>query len=197
MLYYSKKSKHKIVHKYGCSCLNKMSPQNQKTFSSFSEARASGYHFCKNCSPMIKKYRNEATEFNSICEENRYTVRVGRASIDIVSEVDSWKICLTDNSKTILYHKNFYYSENDKSPIKGYHNQNCSYNKLIGYLDYIKSHDEYRIEHPKTINGEYKNKSGFRNDLKKHRSVKQRKRANELRNLFLLFDLLNEEKLTG
>lgn len=65
--------------------------------------------------------------------------------LDIESLEDRWKIYLDDRKgRMYLFHKNVWYPEDDSLPFPGYHRQMVYADTVLGYLNYIVSHDLFR-----------------------------------------------------
>ena len=68
--------------------------------------------------------------------------------MDVISKESTWKIIVNGYKRYIwLYHKNAHgYHYNDLVP--GFHSQKIIRSSIMGYMEYISSHDEYRIKNP-------------------------------------------------
>ena len=69
-------------------------------------------------------------------------------TIDVISRSGKWKIIVNGQKHFIwLYHKNTNGSEM-RGLVPGYHSQSVRRSTLMGYMRYIKGHDEYRENDP-------------------------------------------------
>lgn len=151
---YSANSHRKIVHYSHCKILQRISKESRRTFDSTEEARAHGYRLCNCCAPIAGKYRKERKQVNDFCKTNGFTFRLLDGTIHVFSKNDCWRIIVNGNKNNLfLYHKNTdRRCRRDTHPniVPGFHSQTFRSKTILGYLEYIASHDAYRAEHPWT-----------------------------------------------
>ena len=150
-LFYSINSHRKIVHHPHCRILQKIPKESRLNFKDIKKAKKEGYRLCYCCSPVAGKYRKEEADISNYCKESGITVRLQDEVIHIISRHDCWRIIsLGEEKKLVLFHKNRqhrYFDRKHPVIINGFHLQPCNYGSILGYLEYISSHDRYRDEH--------------------------------------------------
>ena len=153
-LIYSAKSHRKIVHLPNCKILEHISKENLRSFKNFEEAKAHGYRLCNCCSSIVQKYRKEKRKVKDYCRDHGFIFKLQDEAIHVISKHDCWQMITSGNRNNLfLYHKNTAirrYKEKNPSIIPGYHSQAFRSETIMGYLEYISSHDGYRDEHPCT-----------------------------------------------
>ncbi len=151
-LIYSIKSHRKIVHYPHCSIIHRIAKGNRRTFESIDEAQAQGYMLCNCCPPIAQRYRKERGAVDDCCAGRGLTLYLHDGIIDIFSRHDCWKLITKGQKNGIfLYHKNNLKKDvwtRDKNRVPGYHLQAFRSGTILGYLEYIDSHDSYRDAHP-------------------------------------------------
>lgn len=151
-LIYSIKSHRKIAHYPHCSIIHRIAKGNRRTFESFDEAQAQGYMLCNCCPPIAQRYRKERGAVDDYCAGRGLTLYLHDGIIDIFSRHDCWRLITKGQKNSIfLYHKNNlkkYVWTKDKDLVPGYHLQAFRSNTILGVLEYIDSHDNYREAHP-------------------------------------------------
>lgn len=155
-LIYSANSHRKIVHLSHCKIIQRIPKSSRRTFDSLEEAQEHGYRLCNCCPSISGKYRKERRQVNDFCKDNGFTFKLLDGTIHVISRHDCWRIIVNGNNKSLfLYHKNTgkrYHKEPNPSIIPGFHSQSFRSKTILGYLEYIASHDSYRDEHPCTEN---------------------------------------------
>lgn len=146
-VYYSVSSHRKIVHMSSCSVLKRIEKERIRTFDNMEEAWLKGYHLCRCCSPLMKKYRREKNDIEQWCFENGFYTYLKSEKLFIGSHLHAWCICSDRNGQeTEFYHQNWFEKKNfDDCFLLGYHKQNYKSFTLVGYLKYIKNHDTYML----------------------------------------------------
>lgn len=147
---YSVNSHRKIVHMTNCRIIQRIPKQNRKTFDSFEEAYEQGYRHCNCCSVIAQKYRKEKKAVDSFCRQHQLHFELINGVIHVISRHDCWRIIVNGKKNILfLYHKNTHWNKNKKIPsiIPGYHSQAYRTDSILGYLEYIVKHDNYRDEH--------------------------------------------------
>ena len=150
-LFYSTNSHRKIVHLCHCKVLQRIPKENRRSFDSLEEAEDHGYRLCSCCPPIAQKYRKERIPVKDFCTDHEFTISLLNGAIHVISRHDSWQIITNGKKNTpFLYHRNKEERSNEKYPsvIPGYHSQAYRSTTILGYLQYIDSHDRYRDEHP-------------------------------------------------
>ena len=155
-LVYSANSHRKIIHFSHCKIIQRIPKSSRRTFDSLETAQEHGYRLCKCCPSIARKYRKERKQVDDFCKDNGFTFKLLDGKIHVISKHDCWQIIVNGNNKSLfLYHKNTYkryYKETLPSIIPGFHSQSFRSKTILGYLEYIASHDKYRDEHPCTEN---------------------------------------------
>lgn len=151
-VYYSIKSHRKTVHLSNCSYLCHIPSKNIRSFKSLEEAEKYGYRLCNCCPSIASKYRKERKQIKEFCKTQGFISKIHNGSLHIISACDCWQIITNGrNNSMFLYHKNTdmrFRREKHPSMVPGYHSQSFRSDTIIGYLNYISSHDEFRSEHP-------------------------------------------------
>ncbi len=178
MMFYSKKSKNKVIHHCHCYYFRHMDHNSIGKFETIEEARGAGYHLCKCCAPMGKYYRKEYYNMKGYVTKNALIVEYMDGEIVIQTPYSNWKIIVNGQKNHIfLYHKNTYMKRHDKrSLVPGYHSQSVRRNTLMDYLKYIVEHDAYRLHYPEhqkkgfiPLKGKKKNKQRLKKEKKRER----------------------------
>ncbi len=150
-LFYSANSHRKIVHQSHCKILKRVPKENRLRFESLEEAKAHGYRLCNCCPSIAQKYRKERAQITEFCRKRGFTMKLQDGVIHVISRHDCWRIITNGNNNTLfLYHKNTAkrtYKEKIPSIIPGYHSQAYRSKTILGYLEYIDSHDGFWDEH--------------------------------------------------
>ena len=153
-VFYSVNSHRKVVHLQNCTILRRIPKENRRSFSSIEEARAHGYHLCSCCAPIAQKYRKERKKIKEFCRMNDLTCKLQDGALHVISRHDCWRIIVNGHNKNIfLYHKNTDRRERNNpyhNFVPGYHSQPSHSSTILGYLEYIVAHDQYRDQHPCT-----------------------------------------------
>lgn len=149
MYYYSKKSHNKIVHLSHCTYFQHMNHDEIGTFGRMDEATSAGYRICKCCAPIRKYYKEEYYKIKDYASKNGIAFYLSNGEFIVQTPYSKWKIITNGRKNYIfLYHKNIYSKNIDKSLVPGYHSQAVRRNTIMGYLQYIVDHDNYRLKNP-------------------------------------------------
>ena len=153
-LYYSANSHRKVVHHCFCSHFRRVPKESRRSFESLEEAQAHGYRLCNCCPPVAQKYRKERKEIQKYSAAHALTCKLQDGVFHVISKHDCWRIIVNGkNNVLFLYHKNSEKRGGKKqqsSIVPGFHSQAYHAKTILGYLEYIVSHDEYRDQHPFT-----------------------------------------------
>ncbi len=176
MYYYSKNSRKKIIHKGLCFHVANSYIDNIGCFDSLGQAYENGYRLCKHCNPLASRYRKELKSILAYSQEKGIAVEGRNRFIGITSISSKWKIILSvDQQQIRLYHKNAFETDNDAlSPVSGYHLQRVYKNSIMGYLEYIVQHDQYRRENPLYIKPSKKPSPPPRKGTKRYKNAQKR-----------------------
>ncbi len=144
------KSKNKIVHRPDCRYMKIIPTRNRKEFATFNEAEQEGYIQCKYCAGIIRLLRAEAKNIRKYCVLNGiiYDFNTKDGALDLISHSGKWKIVLERYPDVIgLYHQNNNVIKKNGF-VPGFHKQKARCDSLLGYMEYIVSHDAYRTKNP-------------------------------------------------
>ena len=201
MFYYSKRSHRKIVHTHACFLVHGFDPEAIGTFETLPEALDAGYRLCRRCNPILRQYQKEQTAILDYCRENGMSVYLNERYLSIISPISRWRVTVSPNGTTMLYHKNTELRASDAaSAIRGYHNQHIRFRSLPEYFSYITSHDAFRMHHPEVPRAALaqmppKQKEPPRKGTKRWHKEQTRRRAAErkraIRNVLALIDSLD------
>ena len=190
MCYVCGKSSNKIIHNMNCRYVKMMPDRNKNYYSSLKDAEEAGYVQCKYCAYIQKYIRNEKKELDGYCKPNGlyYMFNSADGSLDVISRTGRWKVIVNGQRHFIwLYHKNIRNSSNDtKTFVQGYHSQKVRKSSLMGYMQYIVEHDNYRTETPL-----YKNQMTGKGRHAKRDQERHAKKVRRLQSIRYVTDLLN------
>ncbi len=194
MMFYSKKSKNKIIHNCNCSYLKRMNQSYIGKFESIKEARYAGYHLCKHCAPMWKYYSKEYFKIKEYAENQKMFFEYVDGEIIVQTPYSNWKIIVNGQKNFIfLYHRNTYGRlTNKKELVSGYHSQSVRRNTLIEYLMYIAEHDMYKLSSSYYEKKKSESKKGKK--INKQKKRKQKRREHYQRTMNVLALLENEKR---
>ncbi len=183
MYFYSVNSRQKRIHSSYCPYFKRIKKTNRRTFDTKKDADTQGYHLCKLCSPIGAHFRKEYRQMFDYSIENGMTFEYKDEVIKIITPHSRWKIITNGNkNKMYLYHKNKIYYEDQKSLIDGYHRQAVRSTSILGYMEYINKHDNFRSHNPLKQKHEYqpprKGTKRYRKEMY-HRKRRQRRESIE------------------
>ena len=152
MLVYSCISPRKIVHLPHCPMIQQIAKQNRRQFDSLDQAHQNGFRLCKCCPSAARKFNKERRGIKAFCNRTGMTVFLAEGEIHIVSEKDTWRIIAPNgkHKKLVLYHRSAIRrkGETNLGPVPGFHIQAFRSPTILGYLQYIEEHDNYRRDNP-------------------------------------------------
>lgn len=156
MVYYSIKSRDWIFHQEYCPNLRNIKAENIRWVPTAYQAWNAGYRHCDCCALINKLFAKEENVIEEYCEEQDVAFSIQNGQMQISTGYSQWKVVCeeSDNNKykLVLYHKNTETRRRDElSPIKGYHNQEKQFNRLIDILHYIVRHDDILIRHDEEV----------------------------------------------
>ena len=144
-------SRKKVVHLPGCAYVRRMHNANRKQFDTLSLALDSGYRPCRCCCPSVqRKFAREKRKIEAFSQRNGLFVFSAEDGIHVISKLDTWRIVRTYGKACFdLYHRNTQVRAGDtKSAVPGFHMQKVYRDSILGYLQFIRAHDDYRQAHP-------------------------------------------------
>ena len=184
-VYYSIKSRKKVVHLSHCGYIRRIARNNLRSFKSLEEAEKHGYRLCNCCPSIAHKYRKEKKQIDEFCKTKGFTAELYNGAVHIISALDRWQVIINGRNKSMfLYHKNTdtrFHPEKYPSSIPGYHSQCARSDTILGYLNYIDEHDDYRSKHPlkEYPYGRNDKKSSNKSDLTAEKRKKKSKPADK------------------
>lgn len=149
--------------------------------------------------PIVRYYRTEESEIEKFCMEHYITCFLSGKSLVIETPASLWKIITNGQRNLIfLYHRNDSRSDDYEEPdalVPHYHAQSCRRSTIMGYLEYIVAHDEYRDKNPAERPKKKKKtpRKGTRRYRAEERKKKRRQTKEENRRVRELLDSLHEE----
>ena len=192
MFYYSIESRSKVVHYEGCHHLKKIKKENLKSSDNIHALRQSSYGICSCCSPIARHLRSERAQLEQLCQENGLSYSLKKDALHVNTHSSKWKILVSNTGCTFeLHHGNSFEGEHNDS-VPGYHKQNFFSDSLVGYLDYINSHEYYRMLNPlHIVTPKEPPKKGTRRyrALQKNLAAKERRR--KISNVINLIDSIS------
>lgn len=193
MVYASIKSREKVFHLPHCKIHTRINRNYRITFDTPNQARAAGYRMCNCCSSMGMRLRKEQAAIDAFCEKNDLRYLLWDGDLMIQAPNSDWKIIVSGrNKKMFLYHKNKFRSpSDDASMIPGYHSQAIRHNSILGYLEYIVSHDEFRQKETQAR----ERKRTSKRDLRRNTNHIQRGKTNRKYSANQLYSILDSLSL--
>lgn len=192
MLFFSVKSKEKVIHYEECPHLRNIKKENLCSFDNIKDARNTGYRICSCCSPVLKLIKNEENKMDKFCLENGLSYYIDNGDLGIKTFRSEWKIIASDNRDTVeLHHKNSFKKEHDDS-LTGYHKQNYAANSIMGYMRYISEHDCFRMHNPIMVYVEKEQPhKGSKRWKKQQEAARKRVRRYEIKKVLDLIENLS------
>jgi hypothetical protein len=155
MVFYSAKSRDWVFHQERCPSLKNIKADNIRWLPSVYDAWSEGYRHCDCCALINRLFAKEENEIEEYCEEKDVAFSLQNGQMQISTGYSQWKVICEEEGnryKLVLYHKNTETRKGDElSPIKGYHNQEKRFYKLIDILQYIVRHDDILIQHDENV----------------------------------------------
>ena len=146
-LYYSLTSKKRIFHLAACRYRRRIAVDSLVILDDFSQAADRGLLPCKCCLRVLQRYRSESSQIHRFCRENGIFAELRKITVHIVSACDCRRIT-ADNRRSgmALYHRNTQFRiRQAPSPIAGFHLQPVNCDTIMSYLEYIVSHNRFKI----------------------------------------------------
>ena len=148
MYKYIYSTKGNVYHRRGCKYVQMINEEYKKEGVA-SSLKKKGYCKCKYCSTLAFKFKSEKHVIDKYCEDNNLIYRVDDELLLVQSEIASWLIKYDDkNEEFILFHGNRCPEDVELKKLlsKDYHRQKSAKTSktLMGFLIYIKDHDNYR-----------------------------------------------------
>lgn len=192
MFYYSINSKEKIVHYEECHHLKNIKSENLKSFENAKEFRENGYRICSCCSSIPKLLKKEKTEISKYCQENGLAYFMHKDELVIKTIHSKWKVLVSGNKETLeLHHKNSFRKEYSNS-VTGYHRQNYTSKSIMGFMEYIAQHEQYRMKNPITVVVKKESPmKGTKRWIKQQKKKKQKERNHAIWNVLTLIENLS------
>lgn len=193
MVYASIKSREKVFHLPHCKIHTRINRDYRISFDTPDQARAAGYRMCNCCSSMGLRLHKEQKAVDAFCEKNDLRYLLWDGDLMIQAPNSDWKIIINGKGKKLfLYHKNKFRSpSDDKSMIPGYHSQAIRQETILGYLQYIVSHDDFRQKQTKARERQRNSKR----DLRRNTSHIQRGKTNRKYSANQLYSILDSLSL--
>lgn len=193
MVYASTKSREKVFHLPHCKIHPRINRDYRITFDTPDKARAEGYRMCNCCSVIGMRLRKERAAVEEFCERNKLTYLLWDGEMLIKTPNSDWKIIINGrNKKMFLYHKNKFRSpSDDESMIPGYHSQAIREKTILGYLQYIVSHDDFRQKEAQAR----ERKRNSKRDLRRNTHHIQRGKTNRKYSANRLYSILDSLSL--
>lgn len=196
MYYYNIRSSRRIVHTGQCRYVKNEGHEMTESFEILADAFTKGYRLCKCCNPIANQYRQEEDAIVDYCRENGMAFYFRHQNFKVTSTISKWIVIVTPTGKTALYHRNTKTLKNEApSAVAGYHDQRVSFDTIMEYLEYIKSHDHYRNIHPEHISVKRAEKAPPRKGTKRwrnaQRKLKDQERRRSIRNVLNMIDSLD------
>lgn len=193
MFYYSINSKEKIVHYEGCGHLKNIKKENMKSFDSTKQFRNHGYRICSCCSSIPGLLKSEKKEINKYCQENGLAYYMRKGELVIKTHHSNWKVLVSGDKETLeLHHKNSFKKEHPNS-VPGYHRQNYTSNTIMGFMEYITKHEDYRKQNPIMVTVKKEPPiRGTKRWNKQQKEIKQKERNRAIWNVLTLIENLRE-----
>lgn len=193
MFYYSNRSKAKVVHYEGCHHLKNIKNENLRTFDSVKDVRKGEYRICSCCSPITDRLKKEQTALETFCQENGLSYFVNKGNLHIRTHNSKWKVLVSNNRDVLeLHHENSFEKEHNNS-VPGYHRQNYISDSIIGYMEYITNHENYRMHNPMPVFTKKETPiKGTKRRSKQQKAIKKKERNRKIWNVINLIDSLSK-----
>lgn len=151
------------------------------------------HRMCNCCSSMGMRLRKEQKEIDTFCEKNKLKYLLWDGDLMIKAPTSDWKIIINGRDKKMfLYHKNKFRSpSDDESMVPGYHSQAARQKTILGYLQYIVAHDNFRLKEAQTRERSRNSKR----DLRRNTNHIQRGKTNRKYSANQLYSILDSLSL--
>ena len=203
MYYSSTAGKEKIAHTADCHYVKQIRPGNRVQFENAIKARNAGYRVCKCCAPIKAYVEKQQKEIDEYCRRTgiSYRVDLTEGCIRVATSYSQWKIIVNGRNDSIfLYHKNYYrYGVDQNDLVPGYHSQKVNRNSVLGYLECITDHDNYRNkeaaqQRTQDQSGKQTAKGGRKFQWQERRAKNKEKRRSVARVLSMLDAIHNKQQ---
>ena len=193
MVYASINSREKVFHLPHCKIHTRINRDYRISFDTLAQARAAGYRMCNCCSSMGMRLRKEQAAIDAYCEKNDLRYLLWDGDLLIKAPNSDWKIIINGRDKKMfLYHKNTFRAPNDhESLIPGYHSQAARHETILGYLQYIVAHDDFRQKEAQAK----ERKRNSKRDLRRNTNYIQRGKTNRKYSANQLYSILDSLSL--
>lgn len=200
MVFYSIKSNEKVFHLPHCKVARRICKAYKRSFADPETARIAGYRMCSCCSPVGMRLRREQAAVSRFRRKNNMSCHLEDGQLHIITPKSEWRIIVSGKTnKLFLYHKNTYEKyEQIPSIVPGFHSQAIRSTTIVGYLDYIVRHDEFRSQQKKkakkkanSIRNLQKNKQHYQRNLRKNTQHYQRGTDNRRFNAGQLYSIMD------
>lgn len=193
MVYASIKSREKVFHLPHCKIHPRINRDYRITFDTAAQARAEGFRMCNCCSIIGMRLRKEQASVDEFCKKNKLTYLLWDGELLVKAPNSDWKIIVNGREKKMfLYHKNKFRSpSDDESMIPGYHSQAIRHKTILGYLQYIVAHDDFRQKEAQAK----ERKRNSKRDLRRNTNHIQRGKTNRKYSANQLYSILDSLSL--
>ena len=217
----SENSRSRTFHTPDCAYAKRIKEENRRTFATTKEARSKGFRFCPFCCRIGRQYRKDRTEIDGFCRQHGFTHFMDDGEMYIISGNDTaWRLRTTGSydKGMLLLHESKTGAPYDRKVTayadREYHAQRIPVTSIMGYLVYIRDHDEldrertekhkaqlaFQIEEVRNIRAVQRNISRQNRKKKGHRegTAQKRRRSNQqLRALAAAFTDYRSAKAAG
>ena len=143
---------------------------------------------------LPRRYARERPALDRFCSAHGFQLSLQGNVLQIFSRYDCWRLIRTRSGALELYHKNAYrIAGPDEGRFRGYHLQPFQSDTILGFLERIASHDEYRVRSAVELNRSEPNMSR-RHRAQFRRQQKERLRSTGIRQTLSLIEELHTEK---
>ena len=197
MYYYSRKSRERILHTETCFHISHSLIDGIGAFDFSRDTNEEKWRFCRHCSPLRQKYREEYGEILKSSAKLGLSVHLGPRCLRITSPRSQWLLMPDGRARLVLYHKNeFKKAEDCLSAVPGYHLQgDADVGGIVDYLEYIIRHDRFRMSHPLQAPQKKREKAPPKKGTKRYKSEQKKQKKAErkqaIRNVMDLIDSLH------
>ena len=199
MFYFSSHSSRKIIHTETCCRLKHIPAERLQGFETLEQAYEKHFRLCKQCSPLIRQFREETDCVEKYCQKHAFCVSLHPRFLHIRTLFSQWRLVPSQTgNKLELYHKNTQdRASNGTSRVPGYHFQNVRKSTIQDYLDYIDRHDAFRLKHPAAAPkpAPTKPRKGTRRYKAAQKREKRIARAQAINRVLFLCDCLSREAI--
>ena len=183
-----------VYHRRGCKYVQMINEEYKKEDVAIRLMKIQ-YCKCKYCSTLVFKFKSEKHLIDKYCEANGLIYRLDDESLLVQSEIATWLIKYDDKSELlILFHGNRCPEDVElrKLPPKDYHRQKSAGTSetLMGFLIYIRDHDDYRNNLAENVENMPKKTKKQRTEYKK---VKKKERTYKIAKVLQLLNSMEQK----